>query len=204
MSAIDFSHFKGNSGNIGYALLDNEWYAEPPWCVRKLFDVEQFYGPVWDPCCGLGTIPRIAKERGYSAYGTDIDSLGWPWPFSVNPVNFLDLKPGAFSPEANIVTNPPFKDIELYIRQALLFADNKVCVLARLALMEGKARAAGLWRDTPIARVHVLASRVGCPPERLAVAMTDEQRDKQQGKVAYAWFVWDRSHVGLPTWDVLS
>jgi hypothetical protein len=32
----------------------HDWYQEPIWVSQRLFDVEGFEGPIFDPCCGGG------------------------------------------------------------------------------------------------------------------------------------------------------
>lgn len=47
---------------------EREHYVEPGWCSKRLFEVEQFYGSIIDPCCGFGTIPKAAIAAGYTIY----------------------------------------------------------------------------------------------------------------------------------------
>lgn len=194
-------HLRGNPRSSGYVRGEGEWYVEPPRAVRALFEVEKFEGLVWDPCCGLGTVPRIGRTMGVTAYGTDAADRGWHRQPDYGPLDFF-ITNGVSDRHPNIVTNPPYRGIKRFIEHALTLADRKVCILARLALMEGSRRSS-MWKSTPIARVHVFSSRIGCPPGRLAAKMTDEERDKQAGAIAYAWFVWEKGHVGLPTWDLI-
>ena len=76
----------------------NDLYVEPSWCSERLFAVETFPPPIWDPCGGTDTIPRSARAAGLEARGTDI-SAG---------CDFLLITPVCDPPVFSIVTNPPY------------------------------------------------------------------------------------------------
>jgi len=182
---------KGNPRDSGYARNAHDWYVEPPWTVHDLFDAEQFTGAIWDPACGRGTIPIVAAQRGYIAYGTDLVDRG----FGRLCSNFLNRSD---SPAPNIVSNPPFEQIELWVRQALRLATDKVAIFGRLALLEGIRR--GAWfPTTPLSRVWACSQRVPCPPGETAPPIDAWDRDTITGGfVAYAWFVWQHGHTDEP------
>jgi hypothetical protein len=72
----------------------------------------------------------------------------------------------------------------------LLLARRKVVLLARLALLEGKRRKNTIFKHSPPTRIWVSSRRISMPPG-------DRPDLKAKGgTVAYAWFVWDRSHRG--------
>ena len=104
-------------------------------------------------------------------------------------VDFLNEK----APRApNIVTNPPFKLLEPFIRRALVaHHTGKVAMLGRLAVLEGIKRKT-LFESTPIARVHVFS-------RRLAIGRRGTDFGKGGGgMIAFAWFVWQHSYRGSP------
>ncbi len=166
----------------GYARAEADWYQEPAWVVNALLDRERFTGLSWDPSCGGGTIPEAMLARGLPCYGSDLADRG----YGRTGVDFFSTTKST----DNIVTNPPYGVIEPYIRHALTLARSKVAILARLALLESTRRQA-LFRETPLARVWVSHRRVSMPPGGTDVPASG-------GTVAYAWFVWDHSHVSAP------
>ena len=91
----------------------------------------------------------------------------------------------------NIVTNPPFGVATEFLLRALPLATDKVCILQRLAWLEGKARRT-IFESTPLARVWVFSSRISMPPG-------GSDQPARGGSVAFAWYVWQRGHVGPPT-----
>jgi hypothetical protein len=40
------------------------WYCEASWVSRRLFEVENFPDPIYDPACGWGTILKAAEAAG--------------------------------------------------------------------------------------------------------------------------------------------
>jgi len=55
-----------------WARSDDDWYVEPEWVSKRLFESEHFAGDIWDPCCGTGRIVQSARAAGHSSYGSDI------------------------------------------------------------------------------------------------------------------------------------
>jgi len=170
----------------GYDRVSDDYYTEPRWVVDALLDAEPIGidASVWDPCAGGGNIPKTLAARGIESFGSDIADRGYGQRF-----DFFTRGP---EPECDIIiSNPPYGCMEPFVRHALRLATDRVIVLARLAFLEGVSREA-LFRDTPFARVWVSRRRVSMPP-----GGTDIK--PKGGSVAFAWFVFDHSHVGAPT-----
>lgn len=167
----------------GYDRVANDWYVEPRWLVDALLDVEPLSGVSWDPSCGGGNIPKALLARGLFCSGSDIADRG----FGETNLDFFD----SYYAADNIVSNPPYGVIEPYIRRALAKTTGKVCILARLALLEGQKRKA-LFKETPLARVWVSSRRASMPPGGSDVKASG-------GAIAYAWFCWDHAHRGPAT-----
>ena len=81
---------------------DRDFYVEPAWCSERLFAVEPFAGPIWDPAAGSGTIPRAARAAGLSYFASDIADRGCG---QRQDFLFASAPAEAF----NVVTNPPFR-----------------------------------------------------------------------------------------------
>jgi hypothetical protein len=171
---------RGNPRSSGYRRQPHDFYVEPEWAVAALLNAERFTGAILDPACGTGTIPRICREHGLHAAGSDIADRG----FGV-VVDFFDLR----TPVDNIISNPPFRLVEEFIDHALELARDKVAILARLSLPEGLERRRMMWDSTPFSRCLVFSRRVSMPPGGRAVPVRD-------GSVAYAWFIWQHGHEG--------
>lgn len=168
-----------------------DWYVEPSWAVDLLIDAEAFEGRIFDPCCGMGTIPKAFLARGYEAHGTDLVYRG----FGLGGQNFLAWDRKNIGPSDNIVTNPPFQHAEQFNTQSLRFARRKVCMFLPLKFLASRRRKVLFEEHWPLARVHVLSNRASCLPGHLVVA----GQAAKGGAIDYAWFVFERGHKGLPS-----
>lgn len=169
-----------------YDRAADDWYVEPQWIVHALLDAERIWGPSWDPACGGGNIPMAIWQRGGLCVGTDIAVRA----NGFGQMDFFSRKKPPI-PSDHIISNPPYKIIEQFISHALHIVEGKVCLLARLALLEGQKRRQ-LLETTPLARVWVSSRRVSMPPGGTDIKATG-------GSIAYAWFVWEHGHQGPPT-----
>lgn len=167
-----------------YPRAENDWYVEPQYVTERLIAVERsFLGHVLDPCCGQGNIGNVfARFRDEGIINFDIRQ-GEDFRNSI-PLHSKEL--------ASVVTNPPYNAAQELAELALQHTRDRVCLFLRLAFLEGKKRS--LWLEkTPLARVWVMPDRVSCCPGHLV-----GQPQKNGGKVAYAWFVWEHGHTAPP------
>ena len=168
----------------GYERNADDWYVEPAWAVDALLAVEEkFGGTVIDPCCGGGNIPNRLKIAGCDALSSDI----------VDRNGAADLL-GSFEiilpeiPHESVISNPPYNLAREFIDCALKHTTDRVCVLLRLAFLEGMKRRE--WFGTvPLARVWVSSRRMSMPPGGSDVPA-------KGGAIAYAWFVFEHGHRG--------
>lgn len=159
----------------------DHFYPTPPRGTEALLSVETFPRHVWEPACGEGDISRVLAAAGHEVLSTDLIDRG----FGQGGVDFL-LDYQTRSPA--IITNPPFYLAEDFALHAIARAESKVALLARLAWLEGAARHAKVFKPHPPSRVWVFSRRLGMKRGALAV--------DRGGLIAFAWFVWDRAHVG--------
>lgn len=163
----------------------DHFFPTPPSATLAMLAVEQFEGVIWEPACGDGAISRVLEGAGYSVISTDLIARGYGTPHRDFLLEFQTTAP-------NIVTNPPFKFAEEFAWHALARTTAKVAMLCRLAWLEGKQRRK-LFMGTPLARVWVFSSRV-----QMARGGTDAGAGGG-GMIPFAWYVWDKTHVGPPT-----
>lgn len=163
----------------------DDFYATPRSAIEQLLQVEQFVGPIWEPACGDGAISRVLQERDYSVVSTDLVHRG----YGAGGIDFLlEAKPLA----PNVLTNPPFKLGTEFVRHALSIVPGKVAMLLKIAFLEGPSRQD---INAHLARVWVIRRRV-----TFLKGGKEFSRSNGKGGIhTYAWFVWDRSHIGLPS-----
>jgi hypothetical protein len=171
----------------------DDWYVEPEWCSRRLFEEEQFEGAIWDPACGLGRIVRSAIDAGHAVRASDIE-------FRQSTDDEVDdLKAVAdfrtcTEVADNIVTNPPFNIARQFVLHALALARNKVAVVFPTASLNAAAGPKkGRWIvGTPLRRVWLMSPRPSMPPGHVLAA----GGKPSGGKVDYAWLVWEHGYTG--------
>jgi hypothetical protein len=143
--------------------------------------IERLPLSIADPCCGNGQLLETLRAAGHIVHGSDIVNYGWPHTvirdYLAEPVEMGDV---------GIVTNPPFRLAEEFIRKAI--ADN--CHfhgwLLRTNFLESVGRMP-LWRDHPPSRVWVSSRRL---PMMHRAGWAGHRSTSNQ---AFAWFIWDDS-----------
>lgn len=167
-------HLAGFSENRAHL----DFYPTPEWATEALMAVEQFDGVILEPACGDGAMFEVLQKYNDVVpkdiiYGQDF----------LKETDEYD----------NIVTNPPFRLAEEFVRVGKRVAQRKIALFLKLAFLEGQARKSLLEETTfPLARVHVFSKRVTFHPGGI------EDR-KRSGTMAFAWFIWQRDFEGKPT-----
>lgn len=175
---------KGNARSSGYKYADHGWYVEPEIAVDLLIEKELFVGPIWDPACGTGNIPKTLNRNGYNCIGTDLVDRG----YGDGPSDFLMSNVTA----CNIVSNPPYHIAEAFVTHALSSARCKVAMLLRTGFLEGRGRYQRLYKDNPPQRIWQFSPRISMPPGGTNVPA-------KGGFVQYCWIIWDNEapHNGV-------
>ena len=190
------------SGFIGashqYEQDEHDFYIEPSWCVDALLDHVTFHGAIYDPACGVGTIPEACKARGLMASGCDIVNRGYCHNHPEGPDGFYlgglepfcaDFLTDRFVEKwqpPNIVCNPPYhkKMAEAFCRRAMEVSYGKVAMLVGSNFLNSVGRYP-LFADTPPILILHLSRRPSMPPGwKPDVKATGGKRD-------YCWVVWD-------------
>jgi hypothetical protein len=160
---------------------EHEHYVEPEWCSRRLFAVEDFTGPIFDPCCGFGHILKSAEAAEHETWAADIVDRGFPG------TNVEDFFTSTNNP-ADIVSNPPFDKFQPFALRALEVCYQKVALVWLVRTLP----AARWLRQTPLARIHLLTPRPSMPPGHTITAGEKPGGGKQD----FCWLVWDKAHTG--------
>ena len=160
----------------------DDWYPTPPLATRKLLDHELFDEVIWEPAAGDGAISQVLKTACYDVISSDLNDYG----YGSSGVDFLlEQRRQADC----IVTNPPYRLAEEFIKHAIDLNVDKHAWLLRLSFLEGQKRFERLFRKDPPARVHVFS-------QRLTIWRGDEEPRPHSGTTAYAWYVWERGYTG--------
>jgi hypothetical protein len=180
------------SGQHSRAERGADLYETPPCASIALLRVERLPHWVWEPCAGRGAIVNVLRERGHAVIASDICDYGFPLHFVRDFLTEAKAPAGCDC----ILTNPPFQIIGEFVAHALDLCP-RVIVLARLAFFESTRRT-DILEKRGLARVHVFR-------RRLPMMHRDSwSGPRASSAIPFAWFVWARGHVGLPTVNRIS
>jgi hypothetical protein len=158
-------------------------YETPACAVEALLRVERLPRCVWEPAVGRGAIVDVLRAHGHTVSGSDI--------IDYSDLDFVaDFLAQTKVPTGTkaVVTNPPYRHAEQFVRHALELSP-LVVMLLRLALLESERRRA-ILEDCGLARVHVFR-------RRLPMMHRDGWGDNRASSaIPFAWFVWSRNHRG--------
>jgi hypothetical protein len=191
-AAHRFDH-AANPGRHQLAVRGDDVYETPVGAVHALIEVERLPDFIWEPACGSGAIVKVLREAGHRVHATDLVDHGCP--DSESRIDFLLEQRAPAGVEA-IVTNCPFKLADQFVAHALRLVP-RVIMLLRLAFLESERRSPILDGGT-LARVHVFKNRLPMMHRRGWTG------PRATSSIAFAWFCWDRNHVGPATIDRIS
>ena len=170
---------------VDHERQQNDFYIDPPFCTELLLGAVGFCGPVWDPCCGRGTIPEVFDRLGTRDNGiraSDLVDRGYP---GTEIIDFFASRDSA----ENIVFNPPYAQAEAFIRHALDLASGVVAALVNLKFLASQGRRQRLFVPYPPVQILVLSRRPSMPPGGSGLAA-------KGGTADYCWLLHQRGHVG--------
>jgi hypothetical protein len=156
-------------------------YVEPEWCAARLFEVERFPGPVWDPFCGWGRIVEAARAAGYATRATDLADRGYAQLDGIQDF----LKVDHLDRDVSIVGNPPF--VDEIVQHAIGLDPIKMCLIWPFA----RIVAAWPWlAEAPLVHVWMLTPRPAMPPASYLAA----GKKPEGARVEHAWLIFERGH----------
>ncbi|MXV43483.1 hypothetical protein GS501_00105 [Saccharibacter sp. 17.LH.SD] len=141
--------------------------------TERFLAVERpFVGMVLDPCCGQRDIAKAFSHfRGSGISSLDI-SDGY---------DFRDTIPQLGHELVSVVSQPTYDQAQELADLALKHTKDRVCLFLKLSFLEGRKHSQWI-KETPLSRVWIFS-------------------DRATSETAYAWFVWERGHVGRPQID---
>jgi hypothetical protein len=163
----------------------NDLYETPPCAVRALLrtgELERHGGTIWEPCAGRGAIVRELRAGGCAVVAQDLVAYDGADAGILTPVDFL-LESAPPDGAALIVTNPPFKLADSFIRHGLRLGLPFIALL-RLMALEGSGRSDLIDR-------HL--RRVWAGIERLPMMHREGWQGPRtaSGGTPFAWFVFE-------------
>ena len=164
-------------------------YMTPPCATQALRRYVELPHRLWEPACGDATgIVDPLRAAGHAVLASDLVDYGRPDCFWRRDFLMERKVPDGCE---GIVTNPPYKLVEQFVAHALELCP-RVIMLMRLAFYESERRCA-ILEDCGLQRIL-------CFRKRLPMMHRNGwQGRKANSGMAFAWFVWDRSHAGPTT-----
>jgi len=165
-------------GRAALAERKDDFYETPEQATRALLRYEPLPDRIWEPACGKGAISRVLAEAGHDVTSTDLVDRG----YGQAGIDFLMETVAPRGVQA-IVTNPPFKLADQFVRHGLTLVP-RVVMLLRLAYLEGAGRA----------DIHAKISRVWVGRERLPFMHREgyEGPKHSNSGAPFAWFAFSR------------
>lgn len=174
-----------------------DYFPTPPFATRALCEFLSQSAPglvlgdldVWEPACGELHMARPLGEYFRSVRASDVHRYG-----DHEVTDFLFF--GDREPVTDwIITNPPFKLADAFIKTALAVATGGVAMLLRGAFLEGQDRYVTLFEQTPPDYVLQFTERVVMLSDRLIRSgdvdpFADKPGTKASSATSYCWFVW--------------
>jgi hypothetical protein len=166
----------------------DDFYPTPIYATQSLLDKVQFSGSVWECACGDGAMSDVIINNGYDVYSSDLIERGYG-----DKLNFLTSNKKV----DNIITNPPYKDALAFLNKAKESSHNKIAFLLKTVFLERVGRY-DMFMDTefPLKTVYQFSKRISFSKNN-----TNYTNYTNGGMIAFAWFVWDKNHVGKPTME---
>lgn len=176
------------AAGVGKHALKNrkdDFYPTPPEATRALMHRICVPRRIWEPACGDGAIVSVLRAE-FDCTVTATDLVDRACPDSESAIDFL-LEQSAPDGVEAIVTNPPFKLANEFVRHALKLVPD-VYMFLRLQFLEGAGR--GDLIDTPMLQ-DVMPFRERVP----RMHREGYAGPKNHSAIAFAWFHWRRDRV---------
>ena len=182
-------------GQLEYERRDADAYWTEPWVTEALLESFPLKEPFWEPACGRGDIVQVLRKRNWLVFASDIHAHGCQ-DSKIVIVDFLaELRRWPFTPQtaATIITNPPYKLAEPFIRRALEWAGNYHATVAMLLRHEFDCAGgrSDLFDRPDFAAKITLRKRPRWD-------WWEREKPKASPRHNFAWFVWSATHIGSP------
>ena len=165
-------------------------FPTPPWATRGLLEyvIDDASAlaklTCLEPACGAGHMAKVLKEYFKTVQSSDAFSYGY------GQVRDFVEEPYDVDTFDWVITNPPFRLAEDFVRLSLPIARKGVAILARTVFLESVGRYQGIFRQFPPAKFAQFVERVPMVKGRLDI--------KASTATGYAWLVWEKQTSDLP------
>ena len=177
--------------NSGYERLENDLYPTPFWATMALLPhLGSRSLRIWEPCAGKGNITVVLQDYHYMT-STDKHTYDGSFCPVHRGLDFLDDASDLAADDLSakpfnaIVTNPPFDNVEAFLKRALELTKPRkglVAMLLKIDFDSGDSRH-HLFRDNPAWDCKVVLTK------RITWVHTPGKDSKPSQN--NAWFIWN-------------
>ncbi|GBR72889.1 hypothetical protein NO1_0346 [Candidatus Termititenax aidoneus] len=184
-------------GSRNLALHDREmhdFYATEPKATELLLELDNF-SDVWECACGQGHMAKVLKKQGILKLATDKYNYGYGkhYDFLASPTDKQDY---ISKWHGDIITNPPYKYANEFMKKALEILDcnRKLALFLPIRYLESKTRKK-IFTENPPKKIWVSSSRLNCARNGDFVTFPTNST------ICYAWFIWEKGYKGKTELD---
>ena len=117
---------------------ENDFYATDPFAIDIVLPTLEKIGlnkNIWECACGKGHLAERLKDNGYNVYASDLVDRGYG-----EVKDFL--KQDEFHFNGDILTNPPFRFAEDFVKKSfeVLPEGSRIILLLKIQFLETKSR----------------------------------------------------------------
>ena len=167
---------------------ENDFYATNPKALRLFLqtlkkDNIKLNDNIWECACGKGHLSEELKSQRYKVFSTDLINRGY------NDKN-LDFLKTSIKFNGDILTNPPFKLAEDFIKKglSLLQKGNILILFLKIQFLEGQKRRE-LFKDYNIKYVYAHPSRQQC-------SKNADFKNLKATTQFYSWYIFEKGYKG--------
>lgn len=174
---------------------ENDYYATNPHALEVFLDKLdsdniELNKNIWEPACGEGHLSKLLEDKGYNVKSTDLINRG----YGKGGINFIEQGKSLLGEKeewgGDILTNPPFKLAEDFVRVGMdiLSPGNKLLLFLKIQFLESQKRKK-LFKNYPLKYVY-------CYSERQQCAKNADFEKYTATTQFYAWYIWERGFDG--------
>ena len=176
--------------NPNFEREKNDFYATDPNALKIALPLLREIGldtNLWECSCGEGHLSKVLLENGYNVKSTDLIYRG----FGVGNEDFLKHEEKW---DGDIITNPPFKYAEDFIKKSmeLLNEGHKAIFFLKIQFLESRRRK-NLFKEFPPKFVIVNSERQKC-----AKNGEFHKYCKNANTQCWCWYVFEKGFKGNP------
>ena len=180
----------GASSHSNTERAKNDYYATDPESLKiflKALKRDNFvlHDDIWECACGEGHLSKVLESEKYKVYSSDLIDRG----YGISGVDFLEQKNKW---GGDILTNPPYKYAEEFVKKALelITPKNYVIMYLKIQFLEGKKRRS-LFNKYPPKYVYINSSRQTC-------YINGDMSKKMSSASCFCWYIWEKGYIGEP------